>query len=105
MINFKKQDYDLMANHRKIAFKRIAEKLGNEHPITKMMGSMAWGRNKAEQGVEQSLRTAVREMSFLDGAFEILNTWARDNDRTAQRIMLDLYPSSWEQVKKEESPK
>ncbi len=97
-MNFKKQDYDKMAVNRKIALMDIANKLGLEHPITKMMGSLAWGRHNAEQGPETSLRTAVREMAYLDGAFNVLNLWARDNDRKAQRIMLDLYPSKWERV-------
>jgi len=53
---------------------------------------LAWGRYKAETGPQPNLRTAIEAKGFLDGFFDALNLWARDNDTGAQRIMLDLYP-------------
>ena len=95
MGDFTKDDYNYMANNKRYAFVKIAEKLGKDHPITKMMGSRAWGRHPYEQGMKHTLRGAIMDMAALDGAFDILNLWARDNDQLAQRIMLGIYPLSW----------
>ena len=46
-----------------------------------------------------TLQTAIREMAFLDGCFNVLNCWARDNDRNAQNIMLDAYPRGYATAK------
>lgn len=86
-MNYKKEDYNHMAHLRKLALVEIAQQLGKEHTITRLMGSMAYGRNNAEQGPEGNLQSAIREMSFLDGCFHVLNTWARDNDPKAQLLM------------------
>ena len=88
-----------MAAKRRTAFRQIARKLGKEHAITEMMGNLAWGRGDFEGGMDSGLQDAIREMSALDGAFSILNLWARDHDTKAQRIMLDLYPMRFESVK------
>ena len=99
MALYKKEDYALMANRRSYAFQQIAALLGKDHAITKMMGPLAWGRNKAVPGMRRTLPRDVMEMGFLDGAFDILNLWARDNDPAAQRVMLDIYPSGYESAK------
>jgi hypothetical protein len=99
LISYKKEDWNHMARRRMIAFENIAKALGPKHEITKMMGARAWGRHNFEQGPDGTLQTAVRDMSSLDGAFDILNTWARDNDHKAQRIMLNLYPRGFESLK------
>ena len=83
-----------MAHLRRRAFVIIAQKLGPEHQITRMMGSMSYGRNDAEQGPSGNLQSAIREMAFLDGCFHILNVWARDNDRSAQTVM-KVYPRGY----------
>jgi hypothetical protein len=95
-VNYSKEDYWFMASRRLQAFQQIAEKLGKDHPITKMMGSRAWARHNFEAGPDGGLRGEVRAMSALDGAFDVLNTWARDNDQAAQRIMLELHPRGFE---------
>lgn len=91
-LRYKREDYNHMANLRRVAFKAIADKLGPKHEITRMMGSLAWGRSNFEQGGDSNLQTAIREMSGLDGFFDAINHWARDHDSNAQRVMLDLYP-------------
>lgn len=93
---YNKDDYNYMAAIRKNAFVKIANKLGKEHPITKMMGSLAWGRHNAEQGVEGNLHTAIREMAYLDGFYDCLNLWMRDNDRGTQHLIRDMYPRNYE---------
>lgn len=95
-LRFRKKDYELMAHRRKIAFQGIARRLGKDHEITKMMGGLAWGRSNFETPLESGLQDSIREMSALDGAFSILNLWARDHDTKAQRVMLDLYPNGFE---------
>lgn len=98
-MSYTRQDYDFMAMKRRHAFVEIASSLGKDHPVTQMMGSLAWGRHDAEQGPHGSLRSAIREMSFLDGYFSCLNKWALENDRKAQRIMLEEYPRGFESAR------
>ena len=99
-VNYTKEDYDLMASKRRNAFCHIARNLGKAHPLVELMGPLAWGRNPFEQGPDWNLRTAVWEMSALDGMFHILSIWARDNDPHAQRTMLTLYPRGFESSKR-----
>lgn len=70
----------------------IAAELGKDHPVTNMMGSLAWGRHDAEWGGDgPKLRTATYALGFLDGIFNAINLWARSNDQKAQRVMLKNY--------------
>ena len=96
MNGYSKEDYLFMAQRRVSAFREIARKLGKEHAITKMMGTLAWGRHKAETGPQPTLCSAVAMVAFLDGYFDALNVWARDNDSGAQRIMLENYPTGYQ---------
>jgi len=98
-MNYSKDDYVYMAWKRKHAFQKIADELGKEHPVTKMMGTLAWGRHAGEHGPDFGLREAIYEMAFLDGFFEVLNLWTRDNDGKAQRVMLEHYPRGYESAK------
>ena len=91
-IIYTKMDFEFMASERRTAFVLIAKALGKRHEITRLMGSLAWGRHQFEEGAHGTLRTAIREMSALDGIFHALNMWARDHDGKAQRTMLRLYP-------------
>ena len=88
----KKEDYNNASRRKLSAMMKIARDLGEDHPLTKMMGSLAWGRHKAEQGPTRNLQTAIIEMAYIDGYFEALNMWARDNDSAAQRTILNIYP-------------
>lgn len=92
MKNFSKDDYRSFNAQRVRAFTQIARDLGPDHAITRMMGSLAWGRSEAEQGPESSLRSVVEEFGYLNGYFAALNRWARDNDEAVQRVMLDRWP-------------
>jgi hypothetical protein len=98
---FSRADYDAMSRDRISAFRRIADRLGKENPVTKMMGSLARGRHKAEQGPEGNLRTAVKEYGFLEGYFDALNLWARDHDYSAQRVMLEEWPTGMRRANQE----
>jgi hypothetical protein len=93
---YKKEDYQHMARIRVVAFKEIAKRLGKEHPITRMMGSLAWGRHDWEQGPQPNLHGAIGELYALNGVFSVLNAWARDHDSGAQRLMLSLWPRGFE---------
>jgi hypothetical protein len=97
-MNFTTKDYARMAHERKYALSQICETLGEAHPITKMLGSLAWGRSEFETGAEPTLRKNIREMSAYDGMFNVLNRWARDNDTYAQRTIIRLYPQTWAAV-------
>ena len=83
------------------AFQQIADKLGKDHPITKMMGPRSYGRHPFETGPEVTLRNAIEGKASLDGAFDILNLWARDNDTEAQRVMLDIWPRGYSKYREE----
>jgi hypothetical protein len=99
-VRYTKDDYLAMANERRAAFRKIADKLGKDHVITKMMGSLAWGRHDAEQGPAPSLASAIREMAYLDGYFHCLKLYARDHEYNVLRLMNDIYPFGWKSVEK-----
>ena len=84
-------DYIHRGSRKEAAFMAIATALGPKHPLTEMMGSLAWGRHDAEMGPHRTLRTAIYRDGFLAGAFWSLNHWARDHDSAAQRLMLDIW--------------
>ena len=91
MIDWKKDEYNAAARRLLWKFQQIAKALGKDHPITKMMGSRAWGRHNYEQGPEGNLRTAIREYASLLGAFDVMNKWVHDNDYDAQKIMRKIW--------------
>lgn len=90
-----KEDYLRFNLARVKAFTGIARKLGKDHEITRRMGSLAWGRSNAEQGPQPTLRSVTEEFGYLNGFFDALNIWARDNDPKAQRVMLSVWPSGY----------
>lgn len=93
-MNYSAKDYAYTARIRVRAFTLIADKLGKNHEITKMMGSLSYGRHRWERGPDrQGLRDCATEFGFLCGFFDCLSLWARDHDPNAQRIMLELMPS------------
>lgn len=87
--------YEVRRSRQWQAFGEIARTLGKDHAITKMMGSRAWGRHPFAHGPDEGKDDAVHEVGALDGAFDILNLWARDHDREAQAVMTRLWPFSW----------
>lgn len=91
-MNYSAEDYRYMSFIRIAAFETISRSLGEGHPITKMMGTLSYGRHKFEPGPDVNLRKAIAEYGFLEGYFDCLNTWARDNDSAAQRVMLRAWP-------------
>ena len=90
---YNREDYELMCDQRRRAFKRIAEALGKEHQITQLMGSLAWGRNDFEPKPGRTAVNAHEEYGYLEGCFNILGIWARDHDVLAQNKMLRLWPT------------
>lgn len=86
----------ILSSHRTQAFRKIAEVLGKNHPITKLMGPLAWGRHEFEGGPDdKGLRFEAMKLGYLIGRYDTLNTWARDNDQKGQRVMIDHWPTSW----------
>lgn len=94
-MSYSQRDYEHMGQRREAAFSAIARKLGKDHAITKMMGTLSYGRHHAEIGPDSNLRKEIERFAFLNGYFDCLNHWARDHDPKAQRIMLDLWPGSY----------
>ena len=80
-----------LGNKREQAFKEIAKALGEKHPITQMIGTLAWGRHEWELGVKATLANAIARASALDGYFHALNLWARDHSTDAQRTMIKIW--------------
>ena len=99
--DFRREDYEARRSRQQRAFREIARQLGEAHAITKMMGTRAWGRHPFEGGPEQTAKGVIYEVGAFDGAFDILNLWARDHDSRAQQIMVKLWPFSWAREKEE----
>jgi len=113
-VRLTKADYLVLAARRKRALMSVAEQLGKEHALTKMMDCMAWGRSAAEQtGSGTTLQTAVAEWAYLVGAYDVLNTWARDNDIKGQIVLVkawsahrcDSYSTTTDPLLRREVPK
>ena len=83
---------------RQRALQKIAEKLGKGHPVTKMLGSLAWGRHNWETGPRATLQGAICLASAMDGVYHTINMWARDNDKKAQDIIIKIYLARHEEA-------
>lgn len=94
-MNHKREVRESVLSRRLRAFPKIAKELGEEHAITKMMGSLAWGRHPWDGALPLSLQDVIRAASGLDGVFHTLNLWARDNDYLAQRVLLKHYDGGY----------
>lgn len=92
-----KDEYGIYNAARIRAFPKIAKALGEKHPVTKMMGSLAWGRHNAERGPsDTSIRDYAEEFGYLDGYCDALKRWARENnDDAAMNVINALYPSGY----------
>ena len=81
-----------LGSQREIAFREIAETLGKEHTVTKMLGSLAWGRHDWEMGGgKPTLERAIIRAAALHGYFQAINQWARRHDLTAQDQILAIW--------------
>ena len=68
-----KDDYVSRSRILLIAFQKIAEDLGKEHLITKLMGALAWGRHGAECGPDgDNIRGRAVEYGYLRGCRSML---------------------------------
>ena len=90
--HFTKNDYAHSLWMKVQGFQAIALALPKGHTVTKMMGTLAWGRNHFETSPDALKDHYVRAVGAMDGYFDCLNRWARDHDTIAQKTMLDLYP-------------
>lgn len=86
-----KPEWEEVLRKRELAFAEISRELGKEHPVIKMMGSLAWGRHSWEFGPGHNLQDVIVAASALDGVFQTLNIWCRDNDYEAQRKLIRIY--------------
>ena len=86
-----KKEWMNIGYRREGRFRRIAEALGDKHPITKMMGTLVWGRHSWEPGLSEPKEALIVKAAALDACFSILNTWALHHDPTAQRIILNIW--------------
>ena len=91
MGSFTKQQYLEMGTRRESALMEIAKTLGEKHPITKMLDTLAWGRHEWEMGLSSTVAKAITRAAALDGVFHTINLWARDNDLMAQRKILAIW--------------
>lgn len=88
----KKADYEAQINAYRSTFMAVADKLGKDHPMVKLMGGLAWGRNDAERGPsEQTLRAAAVEYGFLRGCERMLVAWCNTQKdmHTARNLLID----------------
>ena len=93
-MNPTREQYDRLCRVRRTAFQNIAKKLGKDHPLTELMGSLAWGRHQHERGAhnDKSLRAAAEEFGALEGYAHVLRRWALINDPEAARVLSDNLP-------------
>ena len=86
-----KEQWIELGNKRQQALQCIAEQLGKEHTVTKMLGSLARGRHNWETGPNRTLQSSIVLAAALDGVYETINIWARDHDCRAHDIIINTY--------------
>jgi hypothetical protein len=89
------EDFRYMASTRLGVLMDVAKTLGENHPITEMMGSIAWGRHDYEEGPDRSLRTAVESKAYLDGVCRMLREFAHRAGDTQATSLLAAYPRGY----------
>jgi hypothetical protein len=97
-VNLTREKYDNLCSLRRRAFQEVAKALGKGHPITELMGSLAWGRHWHERGAHNhnNLRAAAEEFGALEGYAAILRNWARINsDHGAANLLSDKLPTGY----------
>lgn len=73
-------------------FQEVAKKLGEKHPMTVMMGTLAWGRHHFERGPsDQGLKDVVYTAGALAGIYDSLVRWGLIYDQKAQRLLIDTW--------------
>ena len=93
----KKEHWLILGNAYEQVFPNIAKLVGEKHPLYAMMGQLAWGRHNWEMGPMPTLQGAIRRAAALEGVFQTLNLWARDNAPELQRKMLAIWDEKrWE---------
>ena len=88
-----REEWASLALRRERALWQICQELGEKHPITKMLGTLAWRRHQWETSTP-NLQSTIVEAAALDGVFAVVNLWARDNDPEVQRTILRLWHAS-----------
>jgi hypothetical protein len=82
-------------------FQSVAKKLGEKHPMTQLMGSLAWGRHHFERGPSsQGLKDVVYTAGALAGMYDVLVKWGLLNDQKAQRILIDAWSQAMHEAQK-----
>ena len=87
----KKEDLKKRSNAYMRAFQATARMLGKEHPLTKFMGALAWGRHDAERGPGRDTVTDVAtEYGHLHGCERMLVSFCNYvGDVKARNVLLD----------------
>ena len=88
-----REEWETLASRRGRSLWQICQELGDDHTITKMLGSLAWHRHEWETSTP-NLQSTIVEAAALEGVFSVINLWARDNDPEAQRKILRLWHAS-----------
>lgn len=87
-----KEEYKRRERAAVRAFVNTAKELGKGHSMTRLMGSLAWGRHPFERGPsDQGLKDCIYAAAGLDGMYQVLNMWGREYDTAAQRVLIDQW--------------
>ena len=79
-----------------------ARKLGPDHQLTKLMGSMAWGRSDFELGLSPHTASYIRFSVGHEAMWKVYRDWCNIYDRAAGDVLFAaLYAARAQQAKDE----
>lgn len=87
-MNRKKEEWVMIHGRRRRALMNLAKHLGEGHPVTKIMGSHAWGRSECEPGPCASVHDWVRAAGYLEGVCRIIQSVANEHFPASQRVQI-----------------
>ena len=64
-----------------------AKTLGKDHPLTKLMGSMAWGRSGFEMGPDAHTESYIRFAAGHEAMWGVYVSWCNIYDQEASDVL------------------
>ena len=76
----------------RIALMKVAEELGKESEVYKILGSLAWGRHEGEQAVHETKDNVVFGLGYLKGYRDATLAATRVLNLKGERALANCHP-------------
>lgn len=90
-MSWSKDEYARAEHAYMSAFQNVAAKLGEDHPMVKLMGGLAWGRHEKQGGPDSNnLRDRAVAYGYVAGCERMLVKWCNlVGESDARRTLTD----------------